>query len=201
MSQDKYHPELYPSTYCGSTTQLEEAKDIAIQDCRTLMSKDRTYKGSWRARGGIGVFMMLARKWDRIENFCKENNYDIFEAIIKSRSITGQEGCLEDIRDLRAYLLHVEMHIKKLTDHQEGKEEKVSDGIHGTVPISDPPKPEPPTQTDIEDGDMIGFYQCPVCSRRFSRKEFYDSHVKHAHPGHTPITEGNPLDFQYGGNE
>ena len=51
--------------------------------------------------------MMLARKWDRIENQCKKDGYDIFKTIAKDPSNTG---ILDDIRDLRRYLLLVESH-------------------------------------------------------------------------------------------
>ena len=53
--------------------------------------------------------MMLARKWDRIENITKSANYDIF-AVAKEN--TGE--ILDDIADLRAYLLLVESHVKTL---------------------------------------------------------------------------------------
>jgi hypothetical protein len=49
--------------------------------------------------------MMLARKWDRIENQAKKENYDIFETIRKD---PREEGIIDDIRDLRRYLLLVE---------------------------------------------------------------------------------------------
>ena len=49
--------------------------------------------------------MMLARKWDRIENQVTKSGYDIFRTIANDPSDTG---ILDDIRDLRAYLLLVE---------------------------------------------------------------------------------------------
>ena len=52
--------------------------------------------------------MMLARKFDRIENQCKKNGYDIFKTILEDPSNTG---ILDDIRDLRRYLLLVEGHM------------------------------------------------------------------------------------------
>jgi outer membrane murein-binding lipoprotein Lpp len=54
--------------------------------------------------------MMLARKWDRIENQVKKVAYDIFEAHEKD---SRAEGILDDIQDLRRYLLLVEEHVTK----------------------------------------------------------------------------------------
>jgi hypothetical protein len=54
--------------------------------------------------------MMLARKWDRIEQQVESQNYDVFEAYAKD---SREEGILDDIQDLRRYLLLVEEHITK----------------------------------------------------------------------------------------
>lgn len=78
-------------------------RELANQDVDTLQRKNEEYGSSWRKRGGIGAFMMLARKWDRLETQCGERGYDIFKAIEDNES-----GVLDDIRDLRAYLLLVE---------------------------------------------------------------------------------------------
>src|ERR1039458_3589413 len=37
-------------------------------DTDTLRQKGIHYGDSWKARGGVGAFMMAARKWDRIAN-------------------------------------------------------------------------------------------------------------------------------------
>ena len=52
--------------------------------------------------------MMLARKWDRIENQVTKEGYDIFKTINNDPSSTG---ILDDIRDLRRYLLLVEGYV------------------------------------------------------------------------------------------
>jgi hypothetical protein len=54
--------------------------------------------------------MMLARKWDRIEQQVHIQEYDIFKAYAKDKRT---EGVLDDIQDLRRYLLLVEEHITK----------------------------------------------------------------------------------------
>lgn len=89
---------------------------IAAEDVSILEIKDKSYGGSWKKRGGAGAFMMLARKWDRLENQCKAHNFDIFHAIEADGSIDKScldvsDGVLDDIRDLRAYLLLVESQI------------------------------------------------------------------------------------------
>jgi len=50
-----------------------EPKDLfnlVEDDVRELVEAEKSYGDSWRKRGGVGAFMMLARKWDRIENQC-----------------------------------------------------------------------------------------------------------------------------------
>ena len=54
---------------------------IADSDVVALQEAEKSYGDSWRKRGGVGAFMMLARKWDRIENQVKAQQYDVFHAI------------------------------------------------------------------------------------------------------------------------
>lgn len=82
-------------------------RTIAELDVEGLIEAEKGYGDSWKKRGGIGAFMMLARKWDRIENQAKQCGWDIFEAVKKH---PGKEGVLDDIRDLRRYLILVEEH-------------------------------------------------------------------------------------------
>ena len=92
------------------------SKNIEIVNCLIeddavgLENSEKTYGDSWKKRGGVGAFMMLARKWDRIENQTKKENYDIFQTVKNDLSKTG---ILDDIRDLRRYLLLVESHTTK----------------------------------------------------------------------------------------
>jgi hypothetical protein len=83
---------------------------IVSTDVSELEKAEKSYGDSWRRRGGVGAFMMLARKWDRIENQVKAENYDIFSSYKKD---SREEGILDDIQDLRRYLLLVEEHITK----------------------------------------------------------------------------------------
>ena len=76
-----------------------------LVDAAALVEARKAYGTSWKNRGGIGAFMVLARKWDRIETQCNQVNYDIFHGCVK---FSGDDGLLDDIRDLRRYLLLVE---------------------------------------------------------------------------------------------
>jgi hypothetical protein len=91
----------------------ENLRDVVQRDVAGLVKARESYGNSWCKRGGPGAFMMLARKWDRLEQQCAKLNYDIFGAIGKDMRA---EGIMDDIRDLRRYLLLVEEH------------------FHGTVP-------------------------------------------------------------------
>ena len=96
-------------------TNFTHLGNLASSDVNVLKSKGLSYGDSWRARGGVGAFMMLARKWDRIENQAKQVNYDIFSACYKTAE--EPEGLLDDIADLRRYLLLVEEHVRAHYGH------------------------------------------------------------------------------------
>jgi len=79
---------------------------ISSADIDTLISKGRSYGDSWKKRGGVGAFMMLARKWDRIETIVKKDGYDIFKTCG-----LNTEDIMDDLADLRRYLMLVESHV------------------------------------------------------------------------------------------
>lgn len=83
-----------------------DIQNIANNDVEVLKAKGRHYGRSWIKRGGTGAFMMLARKWDRIENDVAKHAYDILTAIHENGIDRGD--LLDDIQDLRRYLLLVE---------------------------------------------------------------------------------------------
>ena len=99
----------------GNSAYWNIVRAVAASDAATAQVRDEEYDSSWKRRGGVGAYMMLARKWDRIENDAENNGYDIFEAIKANPSDTG---LLDDIRDLRRYLLLVEseMLLKHFSD-------------------------------------------------------------------------------------
>lgn len=78
---------------------------VAFDLVETLRSKGAQYGNSWVSRGGVGAFMMLSRKWDRIINqLKKEPVYNILE---HAQSDLRDEGLTDDVKDLCAYLLLV----------------------------------------------------------------------------------------------
>lgn len=86
--------------------------ELALADVKGLVEKGKDYGDSWKKRGGVGAFMMLARKWDRLEGQVqKDPKWDVFEHGAKD---TRLEGLLDDISDLRRYLLLVEAEIRNL---------------------------------------------------------------------------------------
>ena len=85
-----------------------ELLSVAEADVVTLLRKQTEYGPSWKRRGGVGAFMMLARKWDRLEEQVKRDGYDIFASCAND---TRPEGILDDIADLRRYLLLVEAQV------------------------------------------------------------------------------------------
>lgn len=88
---------------------IRETEIISAEDWTSLDKAEQDYGDSWRKRGGVGAFMMLARKWDRIENQVVEKGWDIFKSIEQD---IRPEGILDDIKDLRRYLLLVEAHMR-----------------------------------------------------------------------------------------
>ena len=87
---------------------IQKVNVLANDDVSALHEAEKSYGDSWKKRGGIGAFMMLARKWDRIEKQSCDYTYDIFLALEEDQR---PEGLIDDIRDLRRYLLLVEAQI------------------------------------------------------------------------------------------
>lgn len=94
---------------------LDELEAIAKTDVEELRRKEKTYQGSWKKRGGTGAFMMLARKWDRIETISEQDRYDIF-SIIDHEGLDGKDGeLIAEVRDLRRYLMLVEAYLTSIS--------------------------------------------------------------------------------------
>ena len=103
---------------------LDHLDNIAEEDAEGLRRAQESYGNSWKSRGGVGAFMMLARKWDRLENRIKRMlagtgqpthgdsvayPYDIFAHIAAD---DRSEGVIDDVRDLRRYLMLVEAEMR-----------------------------------------------------------------------------------------
>lgn len=70
-------------------------------DALMLLEKDAEYGGSWVKRGGVGAFFTAVRKMDRLNNSIRQ--YNGFEAALEQDK--REEGILDDIGDLRRYLI------------------------------------------------------------------------------------------------
>lgn len=101
--------------------------EIANSDIAMLEEKEESYGGSWKKRGGVGAFMMLARKWDRIEKqvereWCLSEGestaaqidaYDIFRHLqVDMEFRPDRDNLMDDLQDLRRYLMLVEAEMK-----------------------------------------------------------------------------------------
>ena len=93
---------------------------IAEEDVVGLKKAEKSYGDSWKKRGGVGAFMMLARKWDRFETRVQQalpplpEHPEIFPFDVFSHmeADTRDEGIIDDIRDLRRYLMLIEAEIR-----------------------------------------------------------------------------------------
>lgn len=56
--------------------------------------------------------MMLARKWDRLENQLKKEGDAKWDIIERAEADDREEGLIDDIRDLARYLILVESEIR-----------------------------------------------------------------------------------------
>lgn len=83
--------------------------ELGRNDGIGLVNAHKHYGNSWKKRGGVSAFMMLCRKWDRLEKFLEEHGWDIFKAL---NADERGEGLIDDIRDLRRYLLLIEAEAK-----------------------------------------------------------------------------------------
>ena len=92
---------------------MDHLEAVAASDVATVRRKEATYQGSWKRRGGVGAFMMMARKWDRIEGLLAEREEETFRAWdifwMIGEGPGGEDGTvLAEVRDLRCYLLLIE---------------------------------------------------------------------------------------------
>ena len=88
----------------------KDATSMLARDCEEVRKRDESYGSSWKKRGGVGAFMMLARKYDRIDT--NTPNHSLHEF----RNHTGDEGVTDtianDLKDFRRYLLLIETEIR-----------------------------------------------------------------------------------------
>jgi hypothetical protein len=92
-------------------TRLREIANAAIDMCEL---KDRSYGASWKRRGGPGAFMVMARKWDRLEAQMEIADYNIFD--IRKDAV---EDLDDTILDLVNYLLLIMETRKWIQNHRK----------------------------------------------------------------------------------
>lgn len=148
--------------------QMHRLRAITERDCSQVVKKNREYNQSWLRRGGVGAFMMLCRKWDRIEPAVEERGWDIFHAI---KMDVRDEGILDDIRDLRNYLLLVEeemMHrgvVEDILGKSTSKRVETSDSNRSGVGMIHPFGYDP----DLDNAP--GAWRCSACGTIYSNSE------------------------------
>lgn len=93
--------------------QLHRLNFITEELVKFVNDKDVQYGSSWRKRGGAGAFMVIARKWDRIEQACERETakYDIFNVF---KEEDRSESILDDCLDLVGYLLILVDHMVEI---------------------------------------------------------------------------------------
>lgn len=89
-----------------TNVKREEFEQVASNWIDVLMEKQPKYGDSWRRRKH-SAGDNLSRKWDRIEEALEANDWDLFKAI---QNNPGDEGLIDDIRDLGNYCLLTHQH-------------------------------------------------------------------------------------------
>lgn len=107
---------------------------VVAHDVDELIEAANHYGESWFKRDGAGAFFMLCRKWDRLEHHLRElGNYNIVQAIQLDRRA---EGIIDDVRDLRRYLILVEAKCMELGgvpgEVAKGDKVAIGGGLHDT---------------------------------------------------------------------
>jgi hypothetical protein len=90
---------------------IEPVAETVVETIRKKDSR-QAYGGSWLKRGGVGAFMMLARKWDRIELAAQQCDVE-WDVIRAAQHDKREEDVEEDINDLIGYLILVSAEIRR----------------------------------------------------------------------------------------
>ena len=92
---------------------FDKIKQLTEEDIECLKKAEASYGDSWRRR-------------DRIENQTNKQGYDMFAAIFAD---TTDAGILDDIRDLRRYLLLVESFTGQVLESANKQQNDVEDDV------------------------------------------------------------------------
>lgn len=103
--------------------QANRLREQAQLDVEGLIASHAKYGDSWRKRGGAGAYFTLSRKIDRYERACEAAGFDVFRAIKETHAsdgtMFGKDSLLDDISDLRRYLLLLEEFITRGVDDED----------------------------------------------------------------------------------
>lgn len=92
-----------PETYT-----VQDILDAALAHAKFVAQKDLEYGQSWKKRGGVSAGENVMRKVDRLTEQLQRHDWNIFKAIA---DMSTGEGLIDTIRDLRGYLLLVEVEL------------------------------------------------------------------------------------------
>lgn len=106
------HPSFINLTSSEMLDRSETFAKVVEGDVDGLIEAAKHYGESWYQREGAGAFFMLARKWDRIEKRMKDEGYKSMIEVLKADR--RAEGMIDDLRDLRRYLVLVEAKLIEL---------------------------------------------------------------------------------------
>lgn len=91
-----------------SLPYMDHLAAVVMAGVTLIEVKTRTYRDSWKKRGGAGAWFTMVRPWDRLESIVGRHNGDIFRAI-EAEGGSGEDGtALACVRDMRNYLTLVE---------------------------------------------------------------------------------------------
>lgn len=88
---------------------LQHIKAICDEDAAGLLKAHESYGNSWKKRGGAGAYLIMVRKFDRLEQTLPKFGYDVFQAVAED---VRAEGVIDDIRDARRYLCLIEAEMR-----------------------------------------------------------------------------------------
>lgn len=93
----------------------DAAVSVVEADIAGLRAAEKNYGDSWKKRGGVGAYMMLARKADRLIQVMPRYGSDLLRAL---KEDTRAEGVIDDLRDLRRYIMLIQA--EKLAEMSTG---------------------------------------------------------------------------------
>lgn len=108
---------------------LQHIEPIAQEDAAGLLTAHKSYGNSWKKRGGVGMYMIMIRKFDRMELAVEKYGWDVIEAV---KADPRAEGLIDDIRDLRRYLNLIESELRNrgiVTGKQAHRDNKADASI------------------------------------------------------------------------